>query len=76
MLVGQPPIEEVLPRFLEFSADSVLVAHNARFDLGFLDYELSMLMSRTFPRPTLDTLRLARRLLAPMRCSLACRNRV
>ena len=71
MLVGQPPIEEVLPRFLEFSADSVLVAHNARFDLGFLDYELSVLMSRTFPRPTLDTLRLARRLLSPMRCSLA-----
>ncbi len=71
MLVGQPPIEEVLPRFLAFSADSVLVAHNARFDLGFLDYELSMLMSRTFPRPTLDTLRLARRLLRPMRCSLA-----
>ena len=71
MLAGQPPIEEVLPRFLEFSADSVLVAHNARFDLGFLDYELSMLMRRTFPRPTLDTLRLARRLLAPMRCSLA-----
>ena len=71
MLVGCPPIEEVLPRFLEFSADSVLVAHNARFDLGFLDYELSMLMSRTFPRPTLDTLRLARRLLTPQRCSLA-----
>ena len=71
MLVGQPPIEEVLPRFLEFSADSVLVAHNARFDLGFLDYELSMLMRRTFPRPTLDTLRLARRVLSPMRCSLA-----
>ncbi len=71
MVAGQPPIEEVLPRFLEFSADSVLVAHNARFDLGFLDYELSMLMSRTFPRPTLDTLRLARRLLSPMRCSLA-----
>ncbi len=70
MLAGQPPIEEVLPRFLDFSADSVLVAHNARFDLGFLDYELSMLMSRTFPRPTLDTLRLARRLLSPMRCSL------
>ena len=67
MLVGCPPIEEVLPRFLEFSADSVLVAHNARFDLGFLDYELSMLMSRTFPRPTLDTLRLARRLLTPQR---------
>jgi DNA polymerase-3 subunit epsilon len=71
MLRGQPTIEEVLPRFLDFSADSVLVAHNARFDLGFLDYELGVLMRRTFPRPTLDTLRLARRLLPPMRCSLA-----
>jgi DNA polymerase III subunit epsilon len=71
MVRGQPTIEEVLPRFVAFSAHSVLVAHNARFDLGFLDYELGMLMRRTFPRPTLDTLRLARRVLSPMRCSLA-----
>ena len=71
MVADAPPIQVALPRFVEFAADSVLVAHNARFDLGFLDYELSVLMSRTFPRPTLDTLRLARRLLAPMRCSLA-----
>jgi DNA polymerase-3 subunit epsilon len=71
MVRGQPTIEQVLPGFVQFSAGSVLVAHNARFDLGFLDYELGMLTRRTFPRPTLDTLRLARRVLSPMRCSLA-----
>ena len=46
-----PPIEDVLPRFVEFSADSVLVAHNARFDLAFLDYELGKLLGCTFQRP-------------------------
>ena len=38
-----PPIDVVLPRFVDFAADSVLVAHNAQFDLGFLDYELGRL---------------------------------
>jgi DNA polymerase-3 subunit epsilon len=71
MVRDQPPISEVLPRFVEFAADSVLVAHNARFDLGFLDYELSLLMSCTFPRPALDTLRLARKLCPGQRCSLS-----
>ena len=71
MVAGAPPIDEVLPRFVEFSRDSVLVAHNARFDLGFLDYELGMLQRQTFPRPALDTLRLARKLCPQQRCSLA-----
>jgi DNA polymerase-3 subunit epsilon len=66
-----PPIEVVLPRFVEFSADSVLVAHNAQFDLSFLDYELTRLERRTFPRPALDTLRLARKLCPQQRCSLS-----
>jgi DNA polymerase-3 subunit epsilon len=70
-VAGAPPIEEVLPRFVEFTAGTVLVAHNARFDLGFLDYELGKLMRCTFPRPALDTLRLARKLCPQQRCSLA-----
>ncbi len=36
MLVGAPKIEEVLPKFLEFVGDRVLVAHNADFDTGFI----------------------------------------
>ena len=31
-----PTIEEVLPKFLEFSKDAVIVAHNADFDMGFI----------------------------------------
>ena len=36
MLVGAPQIQEVLPRFLEFVGDRVLVAHNSDFDTGFI----------------------------------------
>jgi DNA polymerase III epsilon subunit family exonuclease len=36
MLAGQPAIASVLPDFMRFIGDSVLVAHNAGFDLGFL----------------------------------------
>ncbi len=36
MVVAAPGIESVLPAFLEFARGSVLVAHNAPFDIGFL----------------------------------------
>ena len=36
MLRGAPSIEEVLPKFIEFVGDRVLVAHNADFDTGFI----------------------------------------
>ena len=36
MLVGAPKIGEVLPKFLEFVGDRVLVAHNSDFDTGFI----------------------------------------
>lgn len=61
MLVGAPRIEEVLPSFLEFARDAVLVAHNAGFDIGFLKAAAA---STGHPWPgnrVLDTVRLARR---------------
>lgn len=70
-VAGAPPIEVVLPRFVDFAAHSVLVAHNAPFDLGFLDYELGKLRGQSFPRPAVDTLRLARKLCPQQRCSLS-----
>jgi DNA polymerase III alpha subunit (gram-positive type) len=69
MLVGQPPIQETLPAFLRFAADTVMVAHNAPFDCGFINASLSRLYDDGYaPLPALpnrvaDTLPLARRLL-------------
>ena len=39
MLKGQPKIEEILPKFLDFIGDRPLVAHNAAFDIGFIRAE-------------------------------------
>lgn len=39
MLQGQPKIDEVLPKFLDFIDGSVLIAHNASFDISFLKAE-------------------------------------
>ncbi|UVY83114.1 DEDD exonuclease domain-containing protein [Brachybacterium sp. NBEC-018] len=55
-----PVIATVLPMFLDFVGDAALVAHNARFDVGFLTAHAARL-ELTWPRPTvLDTLALAR----------------
>ncbi len=63
MLFNQPSAAEVLPRFLEFLGDDVLVAHNLSFDQQFLNAELERLGAAPLKNRTLCTLRLARRLL-------------
>jgi DNA polymerase-3 subunit epsilon len=63
-LRGAPPAELAVRRFLDFAGDAVLVAHNARFDLGFLDVEVERLTGRRLANPVIDTVWLARRLLA------------
>jgi len=63
MVAGQPGIEEALELFSAFCGEDVLVAHNAPFDLRFLNYERRRLAGRYFTQPWLDTLVLARRLL-------------
>ncbi|WP_320067132.1 DEDD exonuclease domain-containing protein [Micromonospora sp. RTGN7] len=63
MLIPAPPIEQVLPSFLEFIADAVLVAHNAPYDVGFLKAACARHGYR-WPNPrVLDTAALARRVL-------------
>ncbi len=54
MLAGQPPIAQVLPVFRAFVADTVLVAHNAAFDMRFLELKEAATGIR-FDRPVLDT---------------------
>ena len=50
-------------RFLAFAGDCVLVAHNARFDMSFLDRAVDRMESRRLAAPVLDTVPLARALL-------------
>jgi len=68
-----PGAASAVGRFLAFAGDAVLVAHNARFDLAFLDREVERLTGRRLAAPVVDTVWLARRLLAgrTSRCSLA-----
>ena len=63
MVRDAPPIEAVLPAFLEFSRGAVLVAHNAGFDVGFLR-AAAQRAEIPWPRPpVLCTVKLARRVL-------------
>src|SRR5512132_2722607 len=63
-LRGAPHPAIAVRRFLEFAGDGVLVAHNARFDLSFLDRETERLTGARLAGPVVDTVGLARRLLA------------
>ena len=62
MLVGAPKIEEVLPKFLEFIGDRVLVAHNSDFDTGFIRAECARL-GLPYNYTAADTLILSQNLL-------------
>lgn len=62
MLVGQPKIGEVMPDFLDFINGSLLVAHNADFDMAFLNRACSRL-GIELDWPALCTLKLSRALL-------------
>lgn len=63
MVASAPGIESVLPSFLEFSRNCVLVAHNAGFDIGFLRAACQR-QQLPWPNPrVVDTVRLARSVL-------------
>ena len=63
MVAGAPLIGQVLPAFLRFAAGAVLVAHNAPFDLAFLEAACGSLGLARPAAPVLDTAGLARRVL-------------
>lgn len=61
MVKDAETIEKVMPKIIEFVGDSVLVAHNADFDIGFLKYN-AKLLGLSLENTYLDTLRLAKEL--------------
>ncbi|MFC7679567.1 PolC-type DNA polymerase III [Paenibacillus sp. GCM10028914] len=67
MVKDAPDLEPVLKDFVEFVGDAVIVAHNARFDMGFIQASLKNAGMPTLENPYLDTLELARLLHPGMR---------
>ncbi|MGL4911659.1 MAG: PolC-type DNA polymerase III [Romboutsia sp.] len=66
MVKDKPTIEEVLPKFIEFIGDSVLVAHNAEFDMSFIKEKCKQ-QNIEFENKSVDTLTLARILLPDLK---------
>ncbi|HWL64511.1 MAG TPA: exonuclease domain-containing protein, partial [Actinomycetota bacterium] len=64
MLIEAPPIEAVLPSLVEFLKDSVVVAHNARFDVGFINAALERNCYPPLDNRVVDTARLAAKILS------------
>ena len=62
MVVNAPVIEEVLPKFLDFCEDYIIVAHNAGFDTGFIR-ENAKIINREYNPSIIDTVAMARLLL-------------
>ncbi|MCJ8010642.1 PolC-type DNA polymerase III [Paenibacillus sp. KQZ6P-2] len=60
MVKDAPDLEPVLQEFVKFIGDGILVAHNARFDVGFIQASLKEYGMPLLENPALDTLELAR----------------
>ncbi|WP_405082614.1 PolC-type DNA polymerase III [Paenibacillus chitinolyticus] len=67
MVKDAPELADELPKFIDFIGDSVLVAHNARFDIGFIQANLKRLGHPQMTNAVLDTLEMARLLFPSMK---------
>jgi DNA polymerase-3 subunit epsilon len=65
MLVNQPTFDIIAGNFMDFIADSILIAHNANFDISFLNMELARINKPLLCTPCVpaaDTLKITRKL--------------
>ncbi len=67
MLKGAPLLDIALRDFREFVGDGILVAHNARFDMGFLHMGYKQIGDKDLDSPVIDTVELARMLYPRMK---------
>jgi DNA polymerase III epsilon subunit family exonuclease len=60
MLAGTPKFEALADEFLPLFEGAVIVAHNAEFDMAFLQYKLVRMQRQQLDNPVIDTLEMAR----------------
>lgn len=63
-LIGAPKIAQVLPSLLEFIGDKIIIGHNVKFDIGFINSALKRHSYQTLSNSHIDTLTVARKLYA------------
>lgn len=59
LVIDKPKIEQVFPEFLDFIKDSIIIAHNAKFDLSFLNETSYQLTGKLIQNPIICTLMLS-----------------
>lgn len=67
MVMDAPKINEVLPKFMDFIKDSVILGHNVNFDINFIYDNLINEDMNPITNDFVDTLRLSRRLLPELK---------
>lgn len=67
MVKNAPKIEKVLPDLMKYLGDSVIVAHNANFDINFLYDNCMDYLNHPFTNNYIDTMRMSRRLFKNIR---------
>lgn len=75
-LKDKPQFSDIMDEFLEFLSNDTLIIHNAKFDLGFLNYELNILGRSEIRNPVKDTLMIARKMFpgSPANLDALCRK--
>lgn len=75
-LRNYPTFEKIITLFLDFIQDSVLVIHNAKFDMGFLNFELGRFERPPLSNMVIDTLDMAKKKFpgAPASLDALCRR--
>lgn len=63
MLADAPDIQDVLPDFVEFVSNDILMGHNAHFDINFLYDNINSFLDINFTNNFVDTMRLSKRLI-------------
>ena len=63
LVAGADSIQVVLPEFMEFIGDATLVAHNAKFDIGFIKRDVKKYLGYDYKPSVIDTLQWAKDLM-------------
>ena len=58
-LRSMPPVEEVLPEFIQFCGNGLIVGHHVTLDMNFLNRAAREVLGGTLSNPSIDTMRLA-----------------